>query len=764
MIEKLNQHFSFTNPASIHDEEALTALELAGRQGAKINEIVEDQNALRQETGDHLGQQDEKIAEIKAETISEQQIKDAVNQIDCMIWSTDLFSFAQSTTLDGAMKVHFLSGSSIKARIGGISGEYFLTGVFISGIDSTYKENTTEGTFITIPSYTALVLDRSGEQHTLALRENSSLLADDIVLIQNSWNELTGGKLMEWYLIQTQNRVKGSSYAYLGEGTTLSVTDNGDDIRIDIEGKMSVVSDTVETVPWVASSDTNLENVRVYSEEKIRVFLPNYSCFYYDTVSKTVGIRDVTTTYNLKPTEISLFENRYQTIIGGCLADQRNDKAISDLCYQSVGFLGYNQKLEFSLKSDSTGYTVKFPCRISVIRDQSVAVEWSSLGDSLTDNLTVDGNTATLDLPNHNAFVYNTGDGLLHLRASGQIQQSDVVLLQNAWCNLITGSLLVEWYGKKLSELESSAGSGATVNVPVPEALQFAKVVANTIHPINILYFTDPHLVTKTGNWYDNFHKVMSKIKAVCDTLPIDAVVCGGDWLDGHTKDEAISALSYINGQMRSMFPNFIHVVGNHDYNYQGDERLNEDEVCKLLLNRDAPINPDDMLTPYGKVYYYGSIRKGNIDNKITFADVNFGVLDTGIDWEPQTVEYIAEQESEVIQKVVSESAGYPVIFMHAAHELNSETGEYYTTDLMNSVKETAENYLQTDSCTSEVQVFGGHIHANYTESFTGGTIYSRRNLLGEDGIHFDLICFPSTGWDITTGMTPTIIPVTLPY
>lgn len=49
MIEKLNLHYSFTNPASIHDEEALTALELAGRQGAKINEVVTDQNALRDE-------------------------------------------------------------------------------------------------------------------------------------------------------------------------------------------------------------------------------------------------------------------------------------------------------------------------------------------------------------------------------------------------------------------------------------------------------------------------------------------------------------------------------------------------------------------------------------------------------------------------------------------------------------------------------------------------------------------------------------------
>lgn len=58
MIDKLNPHYSFTAPPSIHDEEALTALELAGRIGGKVNEIVNDQNALREETEQHMSEQD----------------------------------------------------------------------------------------------------------------------------------------------------------------------------------------------------------------------------------------------------------------------------------------------------------------------------------------------------------------------------------------------------------------------------------------------------------------------------------------------------------------------------------------------------------------------------------------------------------------------------------------------------------------------------------------------------------------------------------
>lgn len=63
MIKEMNLHYSFTNPATVHDEEALTALELAGRQGAKINEVIRDQNALRTETENHLEDQDTTIAE-----------------------------------------------------------------------------------------------------------------------------------------------------------------------------------------------------------------------------------------------------------------------------------------------------------------------------------------------------------------------------------------------------------------------------------------------------------------------------------------------------------------------------------------------------------------------------------------------------------------------------------------------------------------------------------------------------------------------------
>ena len=55
-------HYSIENPASVYDEEAMTALELAGRTSAKVNEAVKAFNELETETNAHLEEQDQEIS------------------------------------------------------------------------------------------------------------------------------------------------------------------------------------------------------------------------------------------------------------------------------------------------------------------------------------------------------------------------------------------------------------------------------------------------------------------------------------------------------------------------------------------------------------------------------------------------------------------------------------------------------------------------------------------------------------------------------
>ena len=56
MIGKLNEHYSLTNPASVYDEEALTALELVGRTTAKVNECINEFNKVDEETNRKLSE------------------------------------------------------------------------------------------------------------------------------------------------------------------------------------------------------------------------------------------------------------------------------------------------------------------------------------------------------------------------------------------------------------------------------------------------------------------------------------------------------------------------------------------------------------------------------------------------------------------------------------------------------------------------------------------------------------------------------------
>lgn len=46
MIDKMNHHYSLTNPATVYDEEALTTLELVGRTTAKVNECIDVVNGI----------------------------------------------------------------------------------------------------------------------------------------------------------------------------------------------------------------------------------------------------------------------------------------------------------------------------------------------------------------------------------------------------------------------------------------------------------------------------------------------------------------------------------------------------------------------------------------------------------------------------------------------------------------------------------------------------------------------------------------------
>lgn len=70
MIEKIG-HYSITNPASVYDEEALTALELAGRTAAKVNECVNAYNEFETDTNKRVEEMDNSIPKKVRDSVQE---------------------------------------------------------------------------------------------------------------------------------------------------------------------------------------------------------------------------------------------------------------------------------------------------------------------------------------------------------------------------------------------------------------------------------------------------------------------------------------------------------------------------------------------------------------------------------------------------------------------------------------------------------------------------------------------------------------------
>ena len=167
MIEKLNSHYSMTNPASVYDEEALTSLELVARTAAKVNEVVEAQNTLRSDTDNKMKEQDNRLKTQEQTQIPNTVTSEVLKQINNGTFDRQINEYAGdiesrldnllgsvttgSTTLDAEVidlrvgthgESYENAGASIRTQINGM--EYNKVGVK-SGKNRFDKERVVSG-------------------------------------------------------------------------------------------------------------------------------------------------------------------------------------------------------------------------------------------------------------------------------------------------------------------------------------------------------------------------------------------------------------------------------------------------------------------------------------------------------------------------------------------------------------------------------------------------------------------------------------------
>ena len=236
----------------------------------------------------------------------------------------------------------------------------------------------------------------------------------------------------------------------------------------------------------------------------------------------------------------------------------------------------------------SGSLAVSFSGRLNfkLLGDNGGAKDWADISSELTESqITIDGTTAVITIPDYYWLVYNTDDQQLYLRSNRgsnnyALQANDVVLLYNTYNQPVSGILHEKWLDQqarsadtrltaaesRIAVLEGSMDSEALTAV----AASLTEMQAASGSADSFLFFTDPHLC-EVSNWKPGFEEWMRHLGSYYSQLPVRFALCGGDWM-GHddTPANARAKLSLIYTEMRRRFSTFHMCVGNHDTNEQG--------------------------------------------------------------------------------------------------------------------------------------------------------------------------------------------------
>ena len=226
----------------------------------------------------------------------------------------------------------------------------------------------------------------------------------------------------------------------------------------------------------------------------------------------------------------------------------------------------------------------------------------------------------------------------------------------------------------------------------------------------SIVFMTDPHLMGSSNTFNETtFKNYIGILQKYYNMLPIDWMVCGGDWLNnGDYQDGACWKLGYVDATMRKLFGNrYYPMLGNHDTNYQGV--VSSDDSSRGDLTHQTLVNL--MFRDNGNTFYEW---KGN--------NTRFFVLDTGLDWNETMDSYRWEQVAWLANNLLANEDEHIVILMHIYY--NSGTTPSVLAPIIQtlcgafngrtSVTLNGNTYDFTNANGTIHCIISGHSHADY--------------------------------------------------
>ena len=332
------------------------------------------------------------------------------------------------------------------------------------------------------------------------------------------------------------------------------------------------------------------------------------------------------------------------------------------------------------------------------------ARDWADISANLTESqITIDGNAATITIPNYSWLVYNTTDKQLYLRTNNgsgnyKIDIDDIVLLYNAYAQPVTGILHEKWLDQGLrstqSELSSVDDRIAVLENDVDISAELTELTAlqgnddeqtGTGPSDSFLFFTDPHLC-EGNSWQSRYKSWLNKLRGYKDHLPLQFTVCGGDWLGSNdTKQGAFEKLGTIISTVRSILSPCYMCVGNHDLNEQGSVTLKNQSVANI--------------------WYGGSKNYTDFETDIC----HYFVLNTGVDASGAGL-WFKDEERWLIAKLQANAKEHVAFFQHIIYKAGTTTrdsDEYVTGGTIQTVAQAFLDIAQAFNNRSSISIDG---------------------------------------------------------
>lgn len=686
-IDKIG-HFALHTPGTIYDTEAMTSLELAARTAGKVNEVVEDQNNLRETTTQRLG-------EIPADVSREVK-----NHID-------------NGAFDAQIDKH--------------------TGALLKGVEAQVEEMESElaATESSLGNRLDNLLGKVTEGSTTMDAEviDGRIGADDVTYSSIGNANRTQFKNKPdltvtncgWYIGSAANKYEVAWYRN-GGALTITIPDL---LTIRAKGQSD------DSLPWANISANIVDNITV-NGTAASITIPTWGqSLVYNFTDHQLHIRE-RKTYN--PADLVLMVNGYGAPCGGVLMRYIDSTGVSVKVAEKLNSLVYNHGLYIApAGSDSpikhyrngAALTIVIPNQI-VFRYKNAFGEscpWLTYGSPIVDNMVVDGYAATITIPDYGGrLVFNVKDKKYYIRKRNDVpNENDIVLMVNGYGTPCGGELMRYITNARIVALEEK-----TVNVSAIDAtarqkvMEYAALFNNTINVESFMFFTDPHLTQFSGEaWRGEFNDYMAYMANVYAEAPVSRVFCGGDWL-GHDElpAEACYRLGLINATLRKNFTEYHHVLGNHDTNYQGKanasaERwtgtITNDTIRNLLYRRE------------GRAYF-----------KVKADKTDFYVFDTQTE-NKQVSEYENNQLFWFAQNLLESDAENIALMLHMLN-YNGESIQPLTWWVMKIVEAYNNRAsLTVGENTDEARLFDfaackgkvrfamtGHEHADYVRTVNG--------------------------------------------